>query len=113
MNTHSTHAAQAQHTPGPWIATEWHDIRDNGHGFDVGGHPDHNAGLSAAVYSGPDCAANARLIAAAPELLEALERTMNRLECVTRDAGLVWREWSGVEDTLTAARAAIAKARGQ
>lgn len=55
-------------------------------------------------------AANARLIAAAPELLEALESTANCLERMLTKHDEQVRPWT---DSLTKARNAIAKARGE
>ena len=49
--------------------------------------------------------ANARLIAAAPDLLEALEAIV-----ASEDPG--WEEWDGATSMFAVARAAIAKARG-
>jgi hypothetical protein len=48
--------------------------------------------------------ANARLIAAAPELLEALEKALNESGCDGDQCGTEWHEL---------ARAAIAKAKGE
>ena len=53
-----------------------------------------------------ELAANARLIAAAPELLEALEAVLPDLEHYVATHG------PGPDKRLAAARAAIAKARG-
>lgn len=91
--------SEAKHTPGPWTAEE----------------PPHRCGLPyvpvvattmiARVYStcyGDDAqaAANAQLIAAAPELLAALERVLADVPC------------DGLDDWEIQARAAIAKAKG-
>lgn len=88
---------ETKHTPGPWTATG------------------HDGGMCVVVESkwgsvakalpvGCEVqeAANARLIAAAPELLEALEEIAEQLEL----------EGPSCSDILAAARAAIAKARG-
>jgi hypothetical protein len=49
--------------------------------------------------------ANAQLIAAAPELLDALESTLHCVE--------YYHEHEGASETLTECRRAIAKARGE
>ena len=54
-----------------------------------------------------EIAANARLIAAAPELLEMLERAVGRLEVAHRNGDSIMKEW------VIDARAAIAKATGE
>ncbi len=86
----------AKHTPGEWV---------------VGDAPDSRV----AVYAGNACIAvvgeqgypvidaDARLIAAAPELLEALELVENAFSSCTYDRVLVRRR----------VNAAIAKAKGQ
>ncbi len=91
------------HTPGPWMATRsLHDSRvvictEHGHRIDV-----------ASTYAG-GCGvpveANARLIAAAPELYMALKVIV---DCMPKDGGMVRLDG----DELAAARAAIAKATG-
>ena len=80
-----------QYTPGPWRAINitgvWIVGRDDGH-------------LLTKIPAGSiDAEANARLIAAAPDLLDALERLVHLAECNT----------SPGPNTLTQARAAIAK----
>lgn len=87
------------HTPGPWYTNGTMVEQD------TGSDPCYPiAGLETDV---PEWQANARLIAAAPELLEVAIRYAMR-ECETRD---------GVNTTGAcgpcAARAAIAKARGE
>lgn len=99
--------ADAKHTPGPWEADDT-DI-----GFSAGGERDvcpalrpgrrPNGGFIIARLAGPDRAANARLIAAAPELLEALESVFRRRNEGTDAA--IWAEWDSVA-------ALIAKATG-
>ncbi len=79
-----------KHTPGPWTATQWDDVRNGSNGFDVGGHPDYNA----------------RLIAAAPELLKALESICSVAVNAEPD------DPNRIEQVYQIARAAIAKATG-
>ena len=88
------------HTPGPWIVAEPGEVDEHYAVLDGFGH-------TASVYGYPEeaaaAAANARLIAAAPELLEACELLLIYLG-----------DWNDMEDeTCAAARRAIAKARGQ
>ena len=54
-----------------------------------------------------EIAANARVIAAAPELLELLERAVGRLEIAHRNGDSIMKEW------VIDARTAIAKATGE
>ena len=92
----------AEHTPGPW-RVKYHESS-----------PDQIA----AVVSDHDliCAmpidgnANARLIAASPELLAALERTVDRFErCLVRAGS----DPEFAREAVKAARPVIAKARGE
>lgn len=82
------------HTPGPW--THAHD----GHGaFSI--ETDNCDGLQICYVRNRD---NARLIAAAPELLEALDKLAS---------GYLGANWdTGLQDRIRNARAAIAKATG-
>jgi hypothetical protein len=77
-----------KHTPGPWIVSEIGSV----HGSDG------KAILSGGEYVGGESYANARLIAAAPELLEQLK--------------LVRAYLTAKEITWTGIDAAIAKAEG-
>lgn len=70
----------------------------------------------AVVLDGPDSEANARLIAAAPELLEALENVIDDLvggiqDCIDNGGSAVWI--AEAQGRLAAARAVIAKAKGE
>lgn len=95
------------HAPGPWIQK----IDEN--------NPDHRLVLAAGEHAGLDVAsvrpwmthgeANARLIAAAPELLAALEAR----ESACADRGDHHRPLPTQHDARRLARAAIAKARGK
>ena len=83
----------SKHTPGPWIAdgaqiftSDTNVAQANGYRIDR-----------------ETVAANARLIAAAPELLEALQKI----------AGNTYDEWTNGADAARIARAAIAKATGE
>lgn len=98
----------AGHTPGPWDANPAgrNMVENYSQSWAIGNWPHQNliAGCFSDGQGGEAAAkANALLIAAAPELLEHLERALNVI--ASWKGGL----WLG-ED---AARAAIAKARGQ
>ena len=87
----------SKHTPGPWT---YHICRDTSTarieakgGCEVVG--------STVGYSSEECEANAKLIAAAPDLLEALERMV---ECC---------DLFPLADYHIQAKAAIAEARGE
>lgn len=90
---------RANHTPAPWHV----------YGYEIGTAPDETIAVVCAL-SGNDGDseedANARLIAAAPELLAALETLLWQVE---RTDDLP----EEVEEMLSDARAAIAKAKGQ
>lgn len=95
--------AKAKHTPGPWVIQHqgpdfWIDVPCDA--------PKHRQDVCRLSYGNPDGKANARLIAAAPELLEALEELVNRVD-TTLHAGYV-----GI-NRIVKARDAIRKARGE
>lgn len=97
---------QAKHTPGPWtIAADIYEER-----FGIGGR-DGVVVCAPFLRSGPKVGvhglANARLIAAAPELLEALSELADLMEDVRTG------EYKPDSFTTQPARAAIAKAQGQ
>lgn len=86
----------SQHTPGPWKANKWAP------GWSVSA-PLH--GLTVCMLPERDNSdANARLIAAAPDLLAALHIALESMDAIH-----VPQEW----DTRSVIRAAIARARGQ
>lgn len=103
------------HTRGPWAEFDDYEVFVDGEsnvgnslsGWWVIGNPELGNGEVAALLqfhgtSDDEAEANARLIAAAPCLLEALEGLLAKVECGTAlDC-----------DLCDAARAAIAKARG-
>ena len=101
------------HTPGNWevISDPGHfDTRTTVVSKDGGsrkGHP-YRMIVQVGGWAGPrEAEANARLIAAAPELLEALEDLASLAEAAMREVG----EYD-IEAELSDARAAIAKATG-
>ena len=96
----------SQHTPGPWVIS----ARNNPAGADISGRQGHHF-ICDILYSegnhpidieyNDQQTANARLIAAAPDLLEALRFI------------LAYPENDLHEYSVKIARAAIAKARGE
>ena len=100
-------------TPGPWTATR------NDHGWTVAGPSprpnDDKLWLVAKTESDePEDEHNARLLAAAPELLYALQECLEQLVAYEekRWLGDAWRTRVGLWDDIARARAAIAKAEG-
>lgn len=104
------------HTPGPWEAgrnPKWDAGRSNGWVVRPAGEFPHGRWIADCGYPGePEREANARLIAAAPEMLEALKAAAGELfRCG------IYLSRHGQGATLvglaeTKARAAIAKAEG-
>jgi len=98
----------AGHTPGPW-SVAYHDGNDQA--VVSGQHTEiATCWHHCVVELETQMQANARLISAAPDMLEALEAAVADLEQTLR-----WRGegWECSEDKLLGkARAAIAKARG-
>ncbi|MDI3856369.1 hypothetical protein QK383_10405 [Pseudomonas aeruginosa] len=88
-----------KHTPGPWEIERYSDglIQIVGNIRAVSEHEEHVTNVVEAVTMGDE--ANARLIAAAPELLEALQ------VCIEQITALC-----SADDVPDQARAAIAKA---
>lgn len=95
----------AQHTPGPWEAQKWHchaatSVRAGS--------------VTIAECSGlgrlsKDCEADACLIAAAPDLLEALKAVLKDEKW---HAAMADEVTDGARDNIKMAEAAIAKATG-
>lgn len=101
-NHNETENQIASHTPGPWRAISLNVWDDNGGerkicNCDVG-----------PLHGYAEDEANARLIAAAPELLEALQQAEKRLAKYHERDPLN----AGLDNTLGWVRAAIAKAQG-
>lgn len=108
--------SERKFTPGPWRIRYRTDIvgvrQDVGHEGVVAGCGNHESNQ---VDCNPESEANARLIAAAPDLLAELSRLMPALERIERDYPDRWLYvfgGSGIS-TLNGARAAIARATGQ
>lgn len=95
----------SKHTPGPWHVQDDHGKR----WIETNGNDDtiaeiHRRTSKGSVYSCKEAAANSRLIAAAPDLLVALEGLLSAYN----DPG---NTGSTHDDKVKAARAAIAKAQ--
>ncbi|MGY2363714.1 hypothetical protein ACW9IO_14275 [Pseudomonas azotoformans] len=95
---------EIKHTPGPWVV-------DPDSPTDISPADDLRLGIASISHAdeaggrwlfGDQSKANAKLIAAAPDLLEALEDLLSRCESLSVD---------GVGPQKVAARQAIAKAR--
>lgn len=89
----------SKHTPGPWTATD-------------DGYIEHSGGWSVAKAYGanPTCAANAALIAAAPDLLAACELAASSLDTYAKTGAFTAGQPSAW--LLSTLCAAIAKAKG-
>lgn len=107
----------SKHTPGPWIPeieptnTEGVNVRFSVNSKEklhiCSGQSQEHLGEDHGIHE-DESRANARLIAAAPELLEAL-----KLSLITARPGPTSVDWQlAVEDIREQARAAIAKAEG-
>lgn len=98
--------SEAKHTPGPWSIQEYSNFSGWSVSAPVRGciaerwYPTSDA--VERIYPKDEMAANARLIAAAPEMLEALRRMAARFLCTHPDDVAIAEQ----------ARAAIAKAEG-
>ncbi len=95
----------SKHTPGPWGQDKWGSLQTEG-GQDVllRGITTISAGSDERIA---EAEANTRLIAAAPELLDALEDAVNRL---TSSLILLKCDDDFIKKETAKARAAIAKA---
>lgn len=90
-----------KHTPGPWEvgSTIESDTQAIIHDGDS---------VLAILTTIPPNPANARIIAAAPDLLEALRKMADMVE-----AEVLGPEWAWAHEIIAEARAAIAKATGE
>jgi hypothetical protein len=101
-------------TPGPWVVTgvEYDDVRiETLHPMPEASHAYGDqtiVGSSEWTYLED---ANARLIAAAPDLYDALEAAEESIVAFAEDMGVYG--YSGASDVLAQVRAAMAKARGE
>lgn len=98
----------AQHTPGPWVTADGHGPIKGGTA--VQSTNDTHLICSCTGYYGRDGAqAHARLIAAAPDLLEALKAVLKDEKW---HAAMADEVTDGARDNIKMAEAAIAKATG-
>lgn len=103
--------AEQSHTPGPWSAhktIEAHDGMPECWQIDA----QHDAVCTTQFCYAPNTAANARLIAAAPELLEALKRLSVQMNNLIMVCDVPERFAEAFNDGQNQADAAIAKATG-
>jgi len=91
-------STQTKHTPGPWQANKWAP------GFEVCAPGSHYTICSLAGYNNEE--ANAQLIAAAPDLLEACKMALATIERLTVRHG----PFSSTDGTHSVLNEAIAKA---
>ena len=91
-----------QHTKGPWQFGSSND--DSVYKRNIGGSDGYHVAV-ASSREDDEVDANARLIAAAPDLLEALQSIV--------DMDVAYQRGPKVEDAVEVARAAIAKATGE
>ena len=103
-----------QHTPGPWKLGAL-DITPFGTGFSMGIDAESHGELALVVWQmeedkvdgkpSPQCEANAKLIAAAPDLLDALDLLLGKAYKQNFN--------DSYPEILAKAEAALAKARGE
>lgn len=93
----------SKHTPGPWGHKTWDVNKDGEFNYTV---EKDDKSICEIVGTGEQAEANARLIAAAPELLEALKVCSAELfaQCADHPRAMLF---------VKEARAAIAKAEGE
>ena len=91
-----------EHTPGPWVIYDWFTDPDGFKTIRIANSMAHTAKIIANTYSNE----HARLIAAAPELLTALENAMSLINAFTGPDNEIA---NAMRDQ---ARAAITKAKG-
>jgi hypothetical protein len=97
---------KSQHTPGPWRVALGSRLEIRGPKDEIGWPVPvvYNAGL----HTDETAQANARLIAAAPDLLATLEDLLDQLE------GIGIADWAGAEGLcFNQVHLAIAKAKGE
>ncbi|WP_261437610.1 hypothetical protein [Serratia proteamaculans] len=101
-------------TLGPWLIDRYGKVVDC-RGMTVG-----VSGVALPMTRDTECVANAHLVSAAPELLEALQETVKDLvayQVNARNAAKINNRWEGVAEavqpSIDKARAAINKALGR
>ena len=99
---------EAKHTPGPWRWSDFPRASDGGYTWSLIGQGGYGILSCDGEGNSPQGIGdydNARLIAAAPELLEAAQRAADRF-------GLWEAPTAGMQDALDGLKAAITKATG-
>ena len=101
----------AEHTPGPWRSDSPYVSAPSGEHRKIVADCDQ-------YFSDDECEANIRLIAAAPELLAALEQALavigsDEMRAACQLADLHGMTYSGPTVDMTTMRALIAKVRGE
>ena len=98
----------SKHTPGPWFFDQHGHVYGTSEAQPIDGFPGGKTILHPHVCT-PRCISDARLIAAAPELLEALEKCRKELSAWMR----CYCEDAATQEAISQASAAIAKATGE
>jgi hypothetical protein len=98
----------APHTPGPWKV-----YQEKPHYYSVGTDYAHDRGHDCNIVRDVRCEANARIMAAAPEMLEALEAALGWIRDGTNPSKGCINPLPGDVATLEAVQAAIRKAKGE
>ena len=106
----------SKHTPGPWTASQWHDSATDQGGWTISanGHLLPMSDMDSGDGDNPE--ANARLIAAAPELLEACVELLAAERFSVRPPETVMQaeaKLGRIRKAVAQAEAAIAKATGE
>lgn len=96
----------ANHTPGPWSIVPAHQAVNSWIVGAVDGDSVADCSPGSPFTTSDQATANAKLIAAAPDMLEALQR-IERIIDVN-----LWHQHEKIEDAKQIAREAIAKATG-
>ena len=96
--------AKATHTPGPWSIVNWGEATDHPYIVPAKENPETQRESKICDVYNPESEANARLIAAAPELLELCKEAVE----VYYDAGL-----DNTDHVVKRMKSAIAKAEGK
>lgn len=100
------------HTPGPWEMKRLIDNSGKPYSTLYEAHIDITPCMIWAPIGNAEQEANARLISAAPELLEALETAAEWMESLRASGDAGYWNWSE-GDQYSKALAAIAKAKGE
>lgn len=96
--------SESKHTPGPWITSESSHRIEWSHWIMTGGDRDAMIAAAAEIPQAPGISdANARLIAAAPELLDVVQRL---IAYNAHYSVATYQEWDGM---IRDAKNAIAK----